>query len=79
MEAISNADRFVALLRQKLAERSRAKGSERKRRHAETIAGQPREPARQRALVEQPVKGQRRRQGAQKALGQPLASIGRGD
>lgn len=34
MEAISNADRFVALLRQKLAERVRAKGSERKRADA---------------------------------------------
>ncbi len=31
MEAISNTDRIVALLRQKLAERAQAKGAERKR------------------------------------------------
>ena len=46
---------------------------------AETIAGQPREPACQRALVEQPIDDQGRRQGEQMALGQPLASIGEGD
>ena len=42
-------------------------------------SSQPREPARQRAFVEQPIEGQGRGQWAQKALDPPLASIGKGD